>query len=414
MNLNHSCSNTFYTYFELMKNTFLFIICITSFIALGQSRLDFIMSMGYAIGSKDDYSFANHYKNGFEISEEKLNSCIKNDVFNYFEELKRYDSELKKKMFKEDNNEQYVWYMDSLKKLKSFYETSYEYTLISYSKNSDISNYNIENKTFTINQEIKAFKKNEQMYDALNNVKSGKQSYNKLSFEPIEDIVQKADYSVFMELMGETVYKGNLKTEIKIHNERDALNIENNASIKILILFNRFDSSNGVYKPRKVLFFVNGKIIQTYGTDKTIDNLIVMPIPYAFKLAYTTSFGLGPFSSGNNNTNNNRNEGNPFAGGGGSTGPETEFDSSQGRVRISNLHSRPKTTNDERAKIAFKLTINSEGKVISVSLIKKYTTTTNERLINEVIELIKKEVRYKEKTGEGFETVYYTVTVQPG
>ena len=124
---------------------------------------------------------------------------------------------------------------------------------------------------------------------------------------------------------------------------------------------------------------------------------------------------------------------NPFSGSGsggsGTSGSGTGFGSDTGpgsgsgdagtgaagdRVRISNIQSKPKTPNDEICKISLKLTVNSQGTVMRADVIRNGTTATNQRLIDEVIGLAKKEVRYKEKPGARDEITYYTVTVQPG
>lgn len=124
---------------------------------------------------------------------------------------------------------------------------------------------------------------------------------------------------------------------------------------------------------------------------------------------------------------------NPFSGtgsgGSGTSGSGTGFGSDTGpgsgegepgtgaagdRVRISNIRSKPKTPNDEICTIALKLTVNSQGSVMRADVIRNGTTATNQRLIDEVIGLAKKEVRYKEKPGARDEITFYTVTVQPG
>ena len=84
------------------------------------------------------------------------------------------------------------------------------------------------------------------------------------------------------------------------------------------------------------------------------------------------------------------------------------------RVRLSNIITKPKTPNDENCKIALKLIVDSRGKVVFAESIRENTTTTNQLLINEVIELVKKEVKYREKPGAVNETTFYTVTVRPG
>lgn len=123
---------------------------------------------------------------------------------------------------------------------------------------------------------------------------------------------------------------------------------------------------------------------------------------------------------------------NPFGGSGtggqGTAGTGTGFGSDSGpgtgagdpgkgsggaRVRLTNSISNPKTDNNEFAKIAFKLVIDSRGKVIRADLIRENTTTSNQLLIDEMTRIVKEEVIYKEKPGAPNEVVFYTVSVKP-
>lgn len=145
-----------------------------------------------------------------------------------------------------------------------------------------------------------------------------------------------------------------------------------------------------------------------------------------------TPTGTGD-SQSDNTSSQEAEAANPFSGGGsggsGTSGSGGGFGSDDGpgsgageagtgaagdRVRISNIRSKPKTPNDEVCKISLKLTVNSQGSVLRADVIRSQTTATNQRLIDEVIGLAKKEVRYKEKPGAKNEITYYTVTVQPG
>lgn len=83
------------------------------------------------------------------------------------------------------------------------------------------------------------------------------------------------------------------------------------------------------------------------------------------------------------------------------------------RVRLNNIQSKPKTPNSNECFIALKLTIDARGVVVAASVVRANTTTTNQRLIEEVIDLVKKEVRYEEKPNSRNETAYYTITVKP-
>jgi len=145
-----------------------------------------------------------------------------------------------------------------------------------------------------------------------------------------------------------------------------------------------------------------------------------------------TSSGTGSTQS-NNSTSQETEASSPFSGNGtggsGTSGSGGGFGSDSGpgsgsgeagtggageRVRLSNIRSKPKTPNDERSTIALKLTVDSQGKVVRADVIRTGTTASNQRLIDEVIGLVKKEVRYKEKPGARDEITFYTVTVQPG
>jgi hypothetical protein len=143
-----------------------------------------------------------------------------------------------------------------------------------------------------------------------------------------------------------------------------------------------------------------------------------------------------PSGNGDNESNTSsqtETQANPFSGAGsggsGSAGSGSGFGSDVGpgsgsgepgtgaagnRVRLTNLTTNPTTKNDELCTIALKLTVDSRGKVVAASFIRNNSTASNQALIDEVIELVKKEVRYRERPGSRNETAYYTVTVQPG
>lgn len=143
-----------------------------------------------------------------------------------------------------------------------------------------------------------------------------------------------------------------------------------------------------------------------------------------------------PSSTGESSNNNTpaepTKEPNPFGGSGsggqGTSGSGTGFGNDDGpgtgagdpgkgsggkRVRLKNMSTNPKTMNPEHAKIAFKLIVDSRGKVIRADLIRSETTTSNQQLIDEVTSLVKEEVLYKEKPGAPNEVFYYTVSVKP-
>lgn len=123
---------------------------------------------------------------------------------------------------------------------------------------------------------------------------------------------------------------------------------------------------------------------------------------------------------------------NPFSGGGsggqGTDGSGGGFGADEGpgegtgdpgtgaegdRKRLNNIKSKPKTPNSNINTIALKLTVDQRGVVVAAEPDMSNTTTTNRALIDEVIELVKKEVRYEERPNARNQTAYYTVTVKP-
>lgn len=137
--------------------------------------------------------------------------------------------------------------------------------------------------------------------------------------------------------------------------------------------------------------------------------------------------GNGSASSSSSSSQNS----NPFgngSGGNGTAGSGTGFGADNGpgtgsgnagrggsreRIRLSDIKSKPTTPNNVSSKISLKLTVNADGRVISVNVIRQNTTTSNEALINEVIALARNEVKYKPKPGSLQETCYYTVNLSP-
>ncbi|MEX1192080.1 MAG: hypothetical protein WEA99_08910 [Brumimicrobium sp.] len=143
----------------------------------------------------------------------------------------------------------------------------------------------------------------------------------------------------------------------------------------------------------------------------------------------TTTTGSGDDEA--ESTSEAETDSNPFTGSGGGgegDGEGSGFGSDDGpgtgsgdagkggsgdRIRENNLKTNPKTPNDQLCYIALKLTVDSRGKVVAASVVRDNTTTTNQQLIDEIITLVKKEVKYKEKPGARNETAYYRIKVSP-
>lgn len=83
------------------------------------------------------------------------------------------------------------------------------------------------------------------------------------------------------------------------------------------------------------------------------------------------------------------------------------------RMRLANLSSIPETPHTDIVVIAFSLVVNDRGKVVRVNVRNEGTTTNNQKLIDEVKELILKEVKYEPKMGAREEMFDYNVTIQP-
>jgi cytoskeletal protein RodZ len=143
----------------------------------------------------------------------------------------------------------------------------------------------------------------------------------------------------------------------------------------------------------------------------------------------TTQTGSSTGSSSQATTTINR-PSNPFAGSGSGSGQGSSsgFGPDDGpgqgagqpgrggggdRIRKSNMTSQPKTPNSQAGTIALKLIVDASGNVVSASFIRDQSSIQNQTLINEVIELVRREVKYNEKPGAANEIVYYTARVNP-
>lgn len=128
--------------------------------------------------------------------------------------------------------------------------------------------------------------------------------------------------------------------------------------------------------------------------------------------ASTNYFGDGGSGTGKGGgkgsgfgTDNGPGEG-PGSGAGSGGG---EGDGGKGRVRYGNPNS-DNIYSDENHSISLKLTVNAEGEIVSGKSTSK-TTTTDQRIINQVITNVKSQVKYSKKPGAGLEFVFLTVKV---
>lgn len=108
------------------------------------------------------------------------------------------------------------------------------------------------------------------------------------------------------------------------------------------------------------------------------------------KLKSTTVRGTNYFGTGGSGGETGSKEGT-----GGCSGSERVGNT---RVRLNNI-SAPSYNIDVDCIIALKLTINSEGIVTDCHLMKSVTTCTNQTIINDVIRLVKQQVRFNKDPG---------------
>ncbi|MEJ6776165.1 MAG: hypothetical protein QNK85_02430 [Crocinitomicaceae bacterium] len=119
-----------------------------------------------------------------------------------------------------------------------------------------------------------------------------------------------------------------------------------------------------------------------------------------------------PFASGGNGTGDDGGSGDKFGGDSGTgTAGNGGNGGGNGRIRkndpvINGLGSNVDVT------IHLKLTIDAEGNVISASNIKAQTTTSNQVLINRVINEVKKQVKYNKEPGAPLAKVFMPVYIK--
>ncbi len=91
------------------------------------------------------------------------------------------------------------------------------------------------------------------------------------------------------------------------------------------------------------------------------------------------------------------------------TGPGGVGDGS-GRIRL-NDPQVDDIVSDDNHRINLRLTINAEGNIVDVRNIASKTTTTDQRILNQVIAAVKRQVKYNKKSGATLEIVYLTVNL---
>lgn len=146
-----------------------------------------------------------------------------------------------------------------------------------------------------------------------------------------------------------------------------------------------------------------GKSTKTNATnsDNTPTTIQAAPNPFGTGGGSTQGQGSGVFG---------KDEG-AYRGGGAGTGGGGEGDSSGERIRLNNINTEGLEFN-QTCTIVLKLTINAEGKVIRTEVISGRTTTTDQRIINQIAELVKSQIRYNKKPGAAIEKIALTLNIK--
>jgi hypothetical protein len=118
------------------------------------------------------------------------------------------------------------------------------------------------------------------------------------------------------------------------------------------------------------------------------------------------------FGSGGSGGKNGGGNG-PFSGPGNSDDGDGGLGKVNGesRLRISNAN-LPQYDIDYESNIHLQLTVNANGEVVAAISIKSKTTCSDQRIINQVINEVKQQVKYKKESGAGLVNTFYTVEIR--
>ena len=127
--------------------------------------------------------------------------------------------------------------------------------------------------------------------------------------------------------------------------------------------------------------------------------------------ASTTVQSQDPFGSGGTGGKNGAGNG-PFSGPGNSDDGDGGLGKGNGesRLRISNAN-LPQYDIDYESNIHLQLTVNANGEVVAAKCIKSKTTCSDQRIINQVINEVMRQVKYKKENGAGLVYTFYTVKI---
>jgi hypothetical protein len=131
--------------------------------------------------------------------------------------------------------------------------------------------------------------------------------------------------------------------------------------------------------------------------------------PNSQNSASTPQQSNNPFGGGNDGKEGGG-SGGPFGADKGNTGPGPGGQGSGANRSRLNDPSVDHISTDVTVTIYLKLTINEDGNVVSAVNTSK-TTTTDQRIINQVITAVKSQVKYNKDAGAGLATTYWTINV---
>lgn len=83
---------------------------------------------------------------------------------------------------------------------------------------------------------------------------------------------------------------------------------------------------------------------------------------------------------------------------------------SKPRIRL-NDPNNDNISSNQSCKVALKLSVNAEGDVVRAENLTSKTTTTNQKVISQVVSNVKNQVKYNKKEGASLEMVYLTVNI---
>ncbi|TAF87666.1 MAG: hypothetical protein EAZ48_03255 [Flavobacteriia bacterium] len=121
--------------------------------------------------------------------------------------------------------------------------------------------------------------------------------------------------------------------------------------------------------------------------------------------------------NGNGGSGNGNGSGNgPFGGNGNGSGEGDDGigsgrGSGKGRVRLNSV-SLPSYESDFDCRIGFMVQVNSEGQVINVRSVRSITTCADDRIISDIKERIKREVKYNKSPGAVVVEMNYTIDLK--